>query len=102
MSDIISAAEYQKFLSLAPTEVLKEVGCKLVEKAQYLPHDCIELQRISTMYSMLMNEYYFRGVESDSRGLQRFLTRNLCWMKGISKVLASIDAGALAEVAADR
>jgi len=102
MSNAISAAEYGKFLSLAPTEVLKQVGVKLVEKAQEPPDGSVELQRISTMYSMLMNEYYFRSVESDMRKLQRFLTRNLCWMKGLSKVVASIQAGSVAEVVADR
>ncbi len=102
MSEIISAAEYAKFLSLAPTEVLKEVGVTLVAKAQELPDASVELQRISTMYSMLMNEYYFRSIESETRRLERFLTRNLRWMKGVSKVIASIEAGAVAEVAADR
>ena len=102
MSDAISETEYGKFLSLAPTEVLKEVGVKLIEKAQEPPHGSVELQRISTMYSMLMNEYYFRSVESDTRRLQRFLARNLCWMKGVSKILTSIKAGAVAEVVADR
>jgi hypothetical protein len=102
MYEVISAAEYGKFLSLAPTEVLKDVGVKLVGKAQELPDGSVELQRISTMYSMLMNEYYFRSVESDTRRLERFLTRSLRWMKGISKVIASIDAGAVAEVVADR
>ena len=102
MSDVISAAEYGKFLSLSPREVLKEVGSKLVERAQQLSEGSVELQRVSTMYSMLMNEYYFRSVESDTRRLERFLARNLCWMKGVSKVISSIEAGAVAEVAADR
>ena len=98
MQETITREEYERFLSLAPTSVLEEMGNSLLSMVRNLPEDSPDVEIIGVMLMMLAGEYELRQVESLWRKAKRFGIRN---SGTIVKVAAGIGAGVLLGVSLD-
>lgn len=94
----ITREEYEKFLSLAPTSLLEQVGANLIAEAEKLPEGSAELEVLGAMFVMLGMEYQIRQVEPLWRKAKRFGIRN---SGTIVKVAAGIGAGVFLGVSLD-
>ena len=95
MQDTITREEYERFLSLAPTSALEQVGDNLITEAQKLPEGSAELEVLGAMFMMLAGEYELRQVEPLWRKAKRFGIRNSNTFKQVGKAAACIGAGVL-------
>lgn len=97
----ITREEYEKFLNLAPTSVLEQVGDNMIAEAQKFPEGSAELEALGAMFVMLGMEYQLRQVEPLWRKAQRFAIRNSGTIKEVGKIAACIGAGVLLGVSLD-
>jgi hypothetical protein len=106
MSEMISVEEYERFLKLAPTNILKEAGDGMVIALQHVSEDSPEFMVLSTMLTMLAREHQLREIEPLWRKAKRltirssativeFTTRNSDTIKEVGAIAALIGAGAL-------
>ncbi|OHB54422.1 MAG: hypothetical protein A2173_06730 [Planctomycetes bacterium RBG_13_44_8b] len=93
MPETITRLEYEKFLSLAPTNLLEQVGDRLSAIADELPEGSADLDILLTMLLMLGKEYQLRQIEPLWRKARRFTIRNSDTFKQIGKIAACIGAG---------
>ena len=91
----ITREEYERFLSLAPTSVLEEMGNSLLSMVRNLPEDSPDVEIIGVMLMMLAGEYGLRQVEPLWRKAQRFAVRNSDTFKQVGKIAAFIGAGVI-------
>lgn len=101
MSETISVEEYKRFLELASTNILKQVGDDMVIVAQHFPDDSPEFEVLNTMLSMLAREYQLREIEPLWRKARRFAIRNSGAIKEVGKIAACIGVGVLLGVSLD-
>jgi len=88
----ITREKYERFLSLAPTTLLEQVGNNLIAEADKLPEGFPDLEVLGAMFVLLGMEYQLRQVEPLWRKAQRFAIRN---SGTIVKVAACIGAGVI-------
>ena len=101
MGETITREEYMRFLSLAPTSILEQVGNVLLATVQNLPEDSAETEMVGVMLMMLAGEYELRQVEPLWRKAKRFAIRNSQTFKQVGKVAACIGAGVLLGMSLD-
>jgi len=87
--------EYMRLLSLAPTNVLEQVGNNLIAEADKFPEGSPDLEVLCDMLLILGTEYQLRQVEPLWRKAQRFAIRNSDTFKQVGKVAACIGAGVI-------
>jgi hypothetical protein len=63
MGETITREVYLRFLSLAPTSILEQVGDDLLATLQNLHEDSQETEMVGVMVMMLAEEYKLRQVE---------------------------------------
>lgn len=95
MGETITREEYMRFLSLAPTGILEQVGDALLATAQNLPEDSPEAEIVGVMLMMLAKEHELRQVEPLWRKAKRFAVRNSNAFKQVGKIAACIGVGVL-------
>jgi len=106
MPKTITPEEYKRFLELAPTNTLEEVGNGMVIALQHVPDDSTEFVVLSTMLAMLTREHQLREIEPlwrkakrltirSSATIKEFTTRNSDTIKEVGAIAAIIGAGAL-------
>jgi len=101
MEETITRAEYLRFLSLAPTSILEQVGDALLATAQNLPEDSPDAEMVDVMLMMLAREHELRQVEPLWRKAKRFAFRNSQTFKQVGKIAACIGAGVILGVSLD-
>jgi len=101
MGETITGEEYMRFLSLAPTSILEQVGEALLATVQNLPEDSPETNMVGVMLMMLANEHELRQVEPLWRKAKRFAVRNSQTFKQVGKIAACIGAGVILGVSLD-
>lgn len=101
MRDTITKEEYERFLSLAPTSVLEQVGNNLIAEADKLPEGSPDLEVVGAMFVLIGMEYQLRQVEPLWRKARRFAVRNSDTFKQVGRVAACIGAGVLLGVSLD-
>lgn len=101
MSETITREEYQRFLSLVPTNLLEQVGDRLIAIADEFPEGSAESDVLCTMLLMLGTEYQLRQVEPLWRKARRFAIRNSDTFKQVGKIAAGIGAGVILGVSLD-
>ena len=101
MEETITRGEYIRFLSLAPTSILEQVGNELSAMIQSLPEDSPEVEVISVMLMMLAREYELRQIEPLWRKAKRFAVRNSQTFKQVGKIAACIGAGVILGISLD-
>ena len=95
MEETITREEYMRFLSLAPTSILEQVGNALLATVQNFPEDSTETEMVSVMLMMLAREHELRQVEPLWRKAKRFAVRNSNAFKQVGKIAACIGVGVL-------
>jgi hypothetical protein len=101
MGETITREVYLRFLSLAPTSILEQVGDDLLATLQNLHEDSQETEMVGVMVMMLAEEYKLRQVEPLWRKAKRFAIRNSQTLKQVGKVAACIGAGVFLGVSLD-
>lgn len=101
MEEAITQEQYLSFLSLAPTNLLEQVGLGLMATLQDLPDDSPEAESIAAMLMLLGSEYEIRQVEPLWRKAKRFAIRNSDSFKQVGRVAACIGAGVILGISLD-
>ena len=101
MGETITREQYLRFLSLAPTNILEEVGNALLATVQNLPENSPDTEMVGVMLTMLAEEHKLRQVEPLWRKARRFAIRNSQTFKQVGKVAALISAGVLLGLSLD-
>ena len=101
MSETITVEKYQRFLELAPTNVLEQVGQGLAVTLEHQTEGTQDFDMVNTMMLMLIRERSLREVEPLWRKAKRFAIRNSGTIKEVGKIAACIGAGVLLGVSLD-
>ena len=101
MEETITREEYMRFLSLAPTSILEQVGNAMLATVQNFPEDSTETEMVGVMLMMLAREHELRQVEPLWRKAKRFAVRNSQTFKQVGKIAACIGAGVILGVSLD-
>ena len=95
--ETISPEQYRRFIELAPTNFLQQLGWALAitldQLSLELSENSPELEMVGAMLSMLMRELQLREVEPLRRKAKRFAVRNSQTFKEVGKVAACIGVG---------
>ncbi|MBN1509122.1 MAG: hypothetical protein JW955_19910 [Sedimentisphaerales bacterium] len=102
MQETFTIDQYIRFLSLAPTDLLEQVGNGLITTFKHLSDEHHpDAKGVAMMLMMLGREHDLRQVEPLWRKARRFAIRNSETFKEIGKVAACVGAGALLGVSLD-
>lgn len=101
MAETFTIEQYLNFLSLAPTEVLEQVGSGIIIALENIPEDSPEAETFGIMLMMLGREHELRQIEPLWRKAKRFAIRNSESFKQVGKVAACIGAGAILGISLD-
>lgn len=95
--------QYTEFLSLAPTDLLVQVGNRMVADLHcaFYDDDAEAITVIGFLLSMLTTEHDLRQIEPLWRKAQRFAIRNSETFKEVGKIAACIGAGAILGISLD-
>ncbi len=95
MQETFTIDEYMEFLSLAPTDLLEQVGNGLILLLRGLSYEeSPDAETVAVMLMLLGREHDLRQVEPLWRKAQRFAIRNSETFKKVGKIAACIGAGA--------
>lgn len=101
MGETITREQYLRFLSLAPTNILEEVGNALLATVQNFPENSPDAEMVGVMLMMLAEEHKLRQVEPLWRKAKRFAIRNSQMFKQVGTIAACIGAGVILGVPLD-
>ncbi|HLB72801.1 MAG TPA: hypothetical protein VJJ98_02175 [Sedimentisphaerales bacterium] len=97
LQETISPEEYRRFIELAPTNLLQQLGgglaIALEQLSLELPENSPEFEMFGAMLSMLMRELQLREVEPLRRKAKRFAVRNSDAIKQAGAIAACIGVG---------